>query len=142
MPLKPGPVRSIVALCVTALLCAQVLGLHYHRHLELDDSHGHGTALHFEDAGVHAHEQADEHRHEPGAATHPHIDIETRAVDDGLTKLFLDVLLVLLPVVLLALAPRRRGTVPQPGTLLGHDRPPRYAVCPPAQAPPLNSVFA
>lgn len=138
---SPGTVFTAI-LVVAVLLFAQILGLHHHRHLELDGSAPeHAMQLHFEDAGIHANEADAEHAHDAqgDTASHAHLDLETKAISDGLFKVFADELpaALLLLVVVLRLPDRQvqapRTAVPQPWR-----RPPRYAVLPPSHAPPLT----
>lgn len=136
--------RLIAALCVVALLAAQVLGLHHHRHIEFGaDAHRHAVELHFEDAGIHPGEMRAEHRHDVGGAetSHGHLDIESSAVEPGSTKLFLDLILPLLTaIVILLLLPRSSAAATRPPQPTPQRRRPRYALGPPSQAPPQSLV--
>jgi len=139
---RSSPRTVLTALLVVAvLLFAQILGLHHHRHLELDGSAPeHAMQLHFEDAGIHANEADAGHAHaaQGDVASHAHLDIETKAISDGLSKVFADELpLALLLLVLVLRLPGRqiqapRALVPEPWR-----RHPRHAVLPPSHAPPL-----
>jgi hypothetical protein len=73
-----------MALCALSMLLAQVMGLHFHRHLVPGIS-DHGVSLHLRDAGMHLHEQAVQHSAADRAA-HPDEDLEIDPVGTGLAK--------------------------------------------------------
>ncbi len=142
--------RWIVASCSALLLLAQVLGMHYHRHIEMQGGgDAHGVELHFEDGGLHVGEtRADhQHEHEQGADdgdTHGHLDVESKAVKAGLAKVFVDSLLlplVLLLVAVMALGADMRAPV-RPRSVLGSSRFRLYGLRPPSQAPPSGPVLS
>ncbi|MES0872668.1 hypothetical protein [Sinimarinibacterium thermocellulolyticum] len=139
---RPRPALGV--LLATLLLLTQVTGLHQHRHVHpVDGGYDHGSQVHFEDAGIHA----DDPEHAPGdaaaQASHPHADIELRLLDTGLTKSALDLSFVALLAwaIVLCLPSRARQAPPRPRASLAR-RPPRYAVRPPAHAPPLTRAVA
>lgn len=146
MNLSSRAAARIVTLCVTMLLLAQTLGLHHHRHVELDRAGGsHPVQLHFEDSGLHDEAGHGHHAVETGGGEteHPHLDVESKVVGEGLVKAFVDLLQlgVGLTVLLLRLPPTghwrpalRLSTAP--------SRRPAYALRPPSQAPPLSLVTA
>lgn len=136
--------RLIAVLVAVSLLLLQLVGAHHHRHFDVGHEHGgHGSALHFADVGHHWTAAEDDHGHRHGAgatADHPHIDIETKVVADGLIKVFVDILplgLVYAVAIMLWLA------APPPPLLRSAINPlwrgpPRYALRPPSQAPPVG----
>jgi hypothetical protein len=128
----------IVMLCIAGLLCVQMSGLHQHRHVALDGSSDrHDFELHFEDVGWHG-DRAAEHHHEAAIDTvHPHLDIETKVLDDGVAKLLLVIVLGVLAGWHLQRQPHRRlGRLPRTAAVA-----PRKRSCfdgpPPSQAPPV-----
>lgn len=130
--------RSILALCVFALLAAQVLGLHHHRHVDWDGGASHASQLHFEDAGLHSPEGNPEHQNsvDGSASGHPHLDVETRVVGDGLAKVLLDLTWLAAFWVALGLLWPRASPAARPRPQEGRSLPPRYTLRPPSQAPP------
>lgn len=134
--------RLTASLIVICLLLAQVAGLHHHRHLDLDhDQSGHGSALHFVDVGHHWNVTDSGHdRDEQVPAAHAHVDVETKAVADGLIKAFADSLpLGLVFVVLFMLwLPLPRAPLLRSVINPLWRGPPRYGLPPPSQAPPVG----
>lgn len=131
----------MAVLIALALLLLQLGGVHHHRHLEVGHGpQGHGSALHFADAGHHWKAADDGQAHGSHAeAAHPHVDVETKVVADGLIKAFAD---SLPPGLLFVLAFMLRLIAP-PAPLLRSvisppwRAPPRFALRPPSQAPPV-----
>lgn len=134
--------RSVVLLCVTLLVAAQVLGLHYHRHVDLGaaaPAHGGDHAPHasFRDAGASTSHEHDHGQEGAGHEAHDGVDVEIEGVAGGAAEaakapLLFAVLLMLLPVLArrrAARVPRRRAAEPVA------QAPPRYRL-PPSQAPP------
>lgn len=146
--MRPSPDLSIwiIATCSALLLLAQVLGLHFHRHVERDGAVAHAAELHFEGGGLHVGDRHVDHRLERAVedgSSHWHLDVESKAVKAGFAKAFLDS--VLLPLLCLAalltctaasIAPARARSVN------GHPRTRRYTLRPPSQAPPRSFVLA
>lgn len=128
----------IAALCVALLLLVQVSGLHQHRHVEVRGAPvQHGVQLHFEDAGIHGSQGLVEHSHADAVASpHPHVDIETKVVGDGVAKV-LSLLLSMALVSLFSYAwPRRQRLTAWPSYAPVLPRRSRIALLPPSQAPP------
>jgi hypothetical protein len=138
MPARTLPTFWIAMLCVAALLCVQLSGLHQHRHVDLDGSGSmHAVQLHFEDVGWHGSETADAHRHDAAAdLSHPHLDIETKVAEDGLAKVFSVVLLCLLLGWAVIPWPRTGADLPRPAPPPRSYRRSRFDGPPPSQAPP------
>ena len=142
--------RWIVVSCSILLLLAQVLGMHYHRHIETrGGSHGHGVELHFEDGGLHVAESRADHQHphhhgDGGGSSHGHLDVESKAVKAGLAKVFVDsLLLLLMPLLVAVMALGADMQVPaRPRSVLGPSRFRLYSLRPPSQAPPSGPVFS
>ena len=92
---SPGPAFWIVAICSALVLAAQVLGLHFHRHVEAGGpSLAHAAELHFEGGGLHVGDlHAEDGQHEratDGGAGHWHLDLESEALKAGFAKAFVD----------------------------------------------------
>jgi len=126
-----------MALVVSTLLFAQILGLHHHLH---SGDHGHaaehGSELHFGDAGLHAedHEAADS---DHPAGHHAASDVEVPGVGEGLAKTFVKLLpLALFLVVSLLLLP---PIVTRVRLASGIEPAPRrhpFSLQPPSNGPP------
>ncbi len=133
---------AILALCAVTLLLAQVLGLHQHRHVELGAmAERHPVALHFADGGVH-HEAGHSHSAD-SLDTHPHVDVDSDAIGDGLAKVVVDLVIAVLAFGALIFWLPRGVSLPlaaPPRTAT--PRSPTFALRPPSQAPPLSSVAA
>ncbi len=92
--------QRVLALVVSLLLFAQVMGLHRHLHTEAElSAHGVQSELHFGDAGLHPNEHAHADEAAP-AVHHAHGDVEVSALGDALAKLSIN----LLPIGLLMVA--------------------------------------
>lgn len=145
---SPGPTCWIVATCSVLMLVAQVLGLHFHRHVGV---HGgsvtHPSELHFEGGGLHVGDMHADggHAHAADDGTSPqwHLDLESEALKAGFAKLFLDsALLPLLWLVgLIAWAAATRAPS-RPRRVRGTTQPCAYGLRPPSQAPPAPPVLA
>lgn len=132
--------QKVLALVVSLLLFAQVLGLHRHVHSDVA-VHGVQSELHFGDAGLHA--DGDVHTHSvDGAApvTHEHhtgADVEVNALGDALAKLSTNLLplgLMMVALFLLTLPVTRRA-VRLPALAPLHRRY-LFSLHPPANGPP------
>jgi hypothetical protein len=140
--------RWIVVVCAAMLLLAQVMGLHYHRHVERVDGHAHGSELHFEDGGLHLDEQRADHRHALDAAGsqsgHWHIDVESKVVKPGLLKAFLDAVLLslLMRVATLVLPAAGPQLCWRPRAAGAARRIHPFSLRPPSQAPPARLLYA
>ena len=144
----PGPSVWIVATCSVLLLVAQVLGLHFHRHVESQGAGiTHAADLHFEGGGLHAGEVHADHQHEQaadGGTGHWHLDVESNALKAGFAKAFLDSL-ALLPLLWIATVFACAAAARAPLRPRRIDAPTRsrpYALRPPSQAPPAPPVLA
>lgn len=140
--------RWIVASCSILLLLAQVMGLHYHRHVDGHSGQGaQAVELHFEDGGLHVGETRTEHQHDHAAGdgpSHWHLDVESKAMKAGLAKVFVDSLLLPLLLVLMAVMAPAAG-MPAPllrRSIVGRWRYRPYSIRPPSQAPPARAAFA
>jgi hypothetical protein len=147
--MRPSPslAKWVLATCSVLLLVSQVLGLHFHRHVERDGvAVAHAAELHFENGGLHAGDTHADHRHEQeaaGGSSHWHVDVESRSQTAGLAKAFVDSLL--LPLLLLATVlgcTRAVGVPLRPLRLLAPSQPRPYSLRPPSQGPPARSVLA
>ena len=132
----------MAVLVALALLLLQLAGVHHHRHLDVDRGNaGHLSALHFADAGHHWTVADDGHATDSYAeAAHPHVDLETKVVADGLLKSFADSLplgLVFVVVFMLWLSAPPAPLLPSVINPLWRG-PPRYGLPPPSQAPPVG----
>jgi hypothetical protein len=138
MPAQTLPTFWIAMLCIVALLCVQLSGLHQHHHVDLDGSGSmHAVQLHFEDVGWHGGEPSGAHRHAAAAdLSHPHLDIETRVAKDVLAKVFSVVLLCLLFGWAVIPWQRNGADLPRPSQLPRTFRRSRFDGPPPSQAPP------
>jgi hypothetical protein len=132
------PATWIAMLCIVGLLCAQLSGLHEHRHVDLSGAGAaHSVQLHFEDVGWHGGGTSDTHQHDAVAdGFHAHLDIETKVVDDGLAKVMSIVLLGLLLAWILLPRMRTSGSLPRPSALPRARRRSLFDGPPPSQAPP------
>ena len=132
--------QRVLALVVSLLLFAQLMGLHRHVHADVA-VHGVQSELHFGDAGLHDEGDAHTHSVDGGApVTHEHhagSDIEVKALGDALAKLSTNLLpLGLLMVALFLLAlPVARRAVRLPAFAPLHRRHP-FSLHPPANGPP------
>lgn len=148
--MRPSPGRAfwIVAICSALVLVAQVLGLHFHRHVEAQGpSAAHLAELHFESGGLHLGDlHAGEAHHEhaaDGDAGHWHLDLESEALKAGFAKAFIDLppLPLLWLVGLIGCAASTRA--PRPARRVPVNRRSRaLGLHPPPQAPPEPLVFA
>lgn len=141
---NPRPHAALGAVLALLLLVMQVTGLHQHRHAEAANTgHDHGTQIHFEDAGIHADDPEHAQTGSAMQASHPHTDIEVKVLDSGLVKPVVDFSMVALLawVIVLCLPSRAQQEPPRP-LRTPEQRPPRYAVRPPSQAPPLTRAIA
>lgn len=138
--------QKVLALVVSLLLFAQVMGLHRHVHSDAA-AHGMQSELHFGDAGIHADGDVHTHSVDGGAAvTHEHhagTDVEVNALGDALAKLSTNLLpLGLLMVALLLLAlPAARRALRLPALAPLHRRHP-FSLHPPANGPPRRTSTA
>lgn len=139
--------RWVLATCSVLLLVSQVLGLHFHRHVERDGAAvAHAAEMHFEGGGLHAGDLHDDHQHPQEAAgggPHWHLDVESKSLTAGLAKAFFDSLL--LPLLLLAVVVGVIRTVdvplrPLPLRVALRSRP--FDLRPPSQGPPAGPVLA
>ena len=147
--MRPSPATAlwIVAICSALLLVAQVLGLHFHRHVERQgDAVAHAADMHFEGGGLHAGDVHADHGHEhaaDGGSSHWHLDVESKALKAGFAKAFLDSLL--LPLTWIATLIVCMGVVRtggRPRRIRGPSRTRPYGLLPPSQAPPAHPVLA
>lgn len=134
IPLTP---RLVMVLCAVMMLLAQLMGLHFHRHVAAAGSE-HGTSLHLRDVGVHMNEAADVHDAAGDRASHPDEDLEIDPLGTGIAKfvkLWLGpALLVVAIFCLLVTQPLPRAGATRPA----FHRPARFALRPPSNAPPLK----
>lgn len=132
--------QRVLAVVVSLLLFAQVMGLHRHVHADVA-AHGAQSELHFGDAGLHA--DGDVHTHSingEAPVSHEHhagYDIDASALGDALAKLSMD----LLPVGLLMVAFFLLALAAAPHVVLPRYSPPvlrrsPYALNPPSNGPP------
>jgi hypothetical protein len=129
--------RMILALCAVNMLLAQMMGLHFHRHVIMGVP-AHGMSLHLRDAGTHLHAQTDGHHAAADRASHPDEDVEIDPLGTGLAKfskvwltpalLFIVMLCVL---TMMQPAPSRFESVRR-------RHPALYFLRPPSNAPPLE----
>jgi hypothetical protein len=131
--------RMIMALCVVNLLLAQMMGLHFHRHVTAGVA-GPDMSLHLRDAGMHVHAEADGHHAAADRASHPDEDVEVDPLGTGVAKfskvwlappLLLIVTLCLLALVLAA---------PTAFESLTRRHPALFFLRPPSNAPPLKPL--
>jgi hypothetical protein len=127
--------RMIMALCAVNMLLAQMMGLHFHRHVMAVES-GHGMSLHLRDAGTHLHEEADGHHAAADRASHPDEDVEVDPLGTGLAKFskvwFTPALLFIVALCMLAVVLR---TAPAFESLT-RRHPALFFLRPPSNAPP------
>ena len=147
--MRPSPGLSlwIVSTCSALLLVAQVLGLHFHRHVERHgDAIAHAAELHFEGGGLHVGDTHADHGHEPaadGGSTHWHLDVESKSLKAGLAKAFFDSLLLPLLWLVAALVCAAVARTPiHSRRVRGPTRSRPYRLRPPSQAPPAIPVLA
>ena len=133
-------------MCATMLVVAQILGLHYHRHVEQHGDDAHRSELHFEDAGLHPNESRPDHRHadaQAGGSSHRHIDVEAKALKAGVAKAFVDSLLLPLLLMVALLVPSTRGAAcPRLHGRDGLRKADPARLRPPSQGPPAALVPA
>lgn len=125
--------------CAMNMLLAQMMGLHFHRHVAgLTD---HGVSLHLRDAGMHLHEDSGHHAMADRAA-HPDEDLEIDPLGTGLAK-FAKVWLTPALVFVLALCLIALAHVPaarfEP---LRRRHPALFFLRPPSNAPPPEPSYA
>jgi hypothetical protein len=128
--------RTIMVLCAMNMLLAQLMGLHFHRHMVASGA-DHGVSLHLRDAGMHLHED-DAHHSATDLAAHPDEDLEIDPVGTGLAKFskvwLSPTLLFIVMLCLIATATvgpsRFESIAPRPPAL--------FALRPPSNAPPLE----
>lgn len=129
-----------MVLCAVNMLLAQMMGLHFHRHVA--GASAHGTSLHLRDAGLHLHEAADAH-HAPGdRASHPDEDLEVDPLGAGFakfSKLWLNTACLLLAVFLLLIAAPAATRRFEPPV---RRHPALFFLRPPSHAPPLKLSLA
>ena len=132
--------QKVLALVVSLLLFAQVMGLHRHVHSDVA-VHGVQSELHFGDAGLHANGDIHTHSLDGGApVSHEHqagADVEVNALGDALAKLsthWLPLGLLMLAAFLLTLPVARRAV--RLPLLLPLHRPHPFLLHPPANGPP------
>ena len=140
----------VLAACAVTLLFAQLLGLHYHRHIHADSNAAHASELHVSDAWVHEVASTGEgccqslHAdHEAGAIGQAHLDVDSSAVKPVPAKPMLEDVALFAPLLLLTLLwCLRRPSVPLVPTARGDHAPGLpYRLRPPSQAPPLEAVL-
>jgi hypothetical protein len=126
----------IMVLCAMNMLLAQLMGLHFHRHVTTGVS-DHGMSLHLRDAGVHLNEE-DGHHATGDRASHPDEDLEIDPLGTGFakfSKVWLNqsvLILVILCLVAVALA------APSGFESIRRRHPALYFLRPPSNAPPLK----
>jgi hypothetical protein len=127
--------RILMVLCALNMLFAQLLGLHFHRHV-IDGPTDHGTSLHLRDAGLHLHEDAADHHAAGDRASHPDEDVEIDPLGTGLakfSKVWLGAaVLFLVAFALLIVVPASTFRVPP----FIPRRMALFALRPPSNAPP------
>ena len=80
-----------MVICAMNMLLAQLMGLHFHRHVGVDDA-GHGTSLQLRDAGIHlhgaddSHHRSDHHHSSADRASHPDADLEIDPLGASVAK--------------------------------------------------------
>lgn len=137
--------QRVLALVVSLLLFAQVMGLHRHQHRDAA-AHGVQSALHFGDAGLHEEDGTHHHADDGAVATgHEHhggAEVEVSALGDALSKLKLNLLPVglLMVALLLMLLPMFLRVLPRPRPVAAMWRHP-FALHPPANGPPQLTAF-
>ena len=129
--------QRVVALVVSLLLFAQVMGLHRHLHTESGlAAHGVQSELHFGDAGLHPDEHGHADAHTP-SMHHAHGDVEVSALGDALSKLSMNLLpmgLLMAAFFLLLLPAASRITTLRRAAPLLRRHP--FSLHPPANGPP------
>lgn len=129
--------QRVLALVVSLLLFAQVMGLHRHLHTEAGlSAHGVQSELHFGDAGLHPNEHAHADEGAP-AMHHAHGDVEVSGIGDALAKLSINLLPIglLMAALFLLAAPIVRRARLAPYTAAPLRRHP-FLLHPPANGPP------
>jgi hypothetical protein len=131
----------VMVFCAVTMLLAQLMGLHFHRHVA-DAGSAHGTSLHLRDVGVHMHEAAAAHDEAGDRASHPDEDLEIDPLGTGIAKFFKAwvgpaFLAVAILCLLVTLPVAQLGT-PRPA----FHRPALFALRPPSNAPPLKLSLA
>ena len=114
--------------CLLALLYMQLTGLHHHHDHAVEDHHG--SLVHFEDAGLHHSEEAQDHEHAANDW-----GLEVKVLDHAL-KVWGDGLPVAVALALLLLLLPLRRERPPLLVRVPPRRLPRYALRPPSNAPP------
>jgi hypothetical protein len=133
---SPSALGLIMVLCAMNLLLVQLMGLHFHRHM-MAGAADLRTSLHLRDAGMHLHENADDHHATEDRASHPG-DLEIDPLGAGLakfSKVWLSpqfLLAVILCVMVLTLS------VPSGFAPLVRRHPALFFLRPPSHAPPLK----
>ena len=132
--------QKVLALVVSLLLFAQVLGLHRHVHADAA-VHGVQSELHFGDAGLHAAGDVHTHAIDGGASvSHEHragTDIDVNALGDALAKLSTQLLplgLLMLAAFLLALPAASQKVALRYAAPTQRRHP--FSLHPPANGPP------
>lgn len=137
-----APAFWIVVTCGALLLVAQVLGLHFHRHVGVQGgSVAHPSERHFDGGGLHVGDAHADEGHEHAAddgSSHWHLDLESEALKAGFAKAFLDssILPLLWLVGLIACAAAMRAPL-HPRRASGTTRSWAFGLRPPSQAPPV-----
>jgi hypothetical protein len=126
-----------MVLCAVNMLLAQLMGLHFHRHMIAGVS-DHGMSLHLRDAGLHVHEDADEHHAAADRASHPDEDLEIDPLGTGFakfSKVWLNpTLLFMVALCLIAMA----TAPPSRFESITRRHPALFFLRPPSNAPPLE----
>jgi hypothetical protein len=126
-----------MVLCAANMLLAQLMGLHFHRHVMVGVP-DHGLSLHLRDAGMHLHADADGHHAPADGASHPDEDLEIDPLGTGLakfSKVWLNPIFLFIAALCLfavALAPPSRFES------ITRRHPALFFLRPPSNAPPLK----
>ncbi len=130
-----------MVLCAMNMLLAQMMGLHFHRHM-VGGAADHGPSLHLRDAGMHLHEAAHQHHATDDRASHPDEDLEIDPLGAGFakfSKIWLNTAFALVAVFCLLVV----GTgAPRRFLQRVRHHPALFFLRPPSNAPPLKLSLA
>jgi hypothetical protein len=130
----------IMALCAVNMLLAQMMGLHFHRHM-MTGVPAHGMSLHLRDAGMHLHAETDGHHAAADRASHPDEDVEIDPLGTGLAK-FAKAWLTPALLFIVTLCTLAMVVAAPPGfQSLTRRHPALFFLRPPSNAPPLKPLF-
>ena len=128
-------IRRVIWWCCAALLVTQLFGIHAHR-VDTAGAHGH-FEWHFAHSGIYALDASDV----SGGTddTSGHSDSNSDGLKSFVMKMF-GALAIGLPAIalLLSLPVTQARRLPLQRSVRIVDRPPRYSIKPPTQAPPLH----